>query len=61
MAIARYFDARHDDGSYFGGVPKRDLSEEEFAALPDWLQASIDASSMYRKTPPPKDTHKDGD
>lgn len=62
---ARYFDEAHDDGSAFGGVPKRDLTEDEFDALPAWLQASVDASPMYRKTKPAAtkapDKTKDGD
>lgn len=47
----RYFDEAHDDG-FFPGVPKRDLTEAEYEAYPKWLQESIDASAMYRKTKP---------
>lgn len=53
MPIARYYDASHNpDGGSLPGVPLRDLTEEEFAELPAWLQESIDANPMYRKTKP---------
>jgi hypothetical protein len=53
MPIARYYDeSRNEDGRAFDGVPLRDLTEEEFDALPFWLQASVDASPLYRKTKP---------
>lgn len=53
MAVARYYDeSKNPDGAHFGGVPLRDLTEEEFEALPAWQQAEIDASEMYRKTNP---------
>lgn len=51
--IARYYDeARNPEGAFLDGVPLRDLTEEEFAALPAWLQASVDASPLYRKSRP---------
>jgi hypothetical protein len=31
-------------------VPLADLSESQWAALPAWLQLSVDASGWYRKT-----------
>ena len=52
MPIARYYDESKNDGGAFDGVPLRDLTEDEFAALPAWLQASVDASPLYRKTKP---------
>lgn len=49
----RFYDAsKNPDGATLPGVPLRDLSAEEFEALPLWLQYSIDASAMYRKTKP---------
>ena len=51
--IARYYDAeKNPDGGSLPGVPLRDLSEDEFAALPAWVQESVDASPLYRKTKP---------
>ena len=49
--IARYFDPSKDEGGYLPGVPLRDLSQEEYDALPEWLQRSVDINPMYRKTP----------
>lgn len=34
------------------GVPLRDLTAEEVAALPAWQLAEIDASDLYQKTKP---------
>ena len=57
MPIARYYDeSKNENGSAFDGVPLRDLTEDEFAALPPWLQASVDASPLYRKTKPRGET-----
>lgn len=51
--IARYYDeSKNSDGGSFPGVPLRDLTEEEFSSLPEWLQRSVDASPIYRKTKP---------
>jgi hypothetical protein len=61
MAIALYFDKDKDDGSMFPGVPKRDLTQEEFDALPKWQQASVEASPMYRKTNPKPTPRKPAD
>lgn len=57
MTIAYYYDASKNEGTpenpaYFAGVPLRDLEQEEFDALPTWLQASVAASPMYRKSKP---------
>ena len=60
MPIARYYDdSKNDDGRAFDGVPLRDLTDEEFAALPEWLQLSVDASSLYRKKKPRADKAED--
>lgn len=54
--IARYYDAeKNTDGGSLPGVPLRDLSEDEFTALPVWVQESVDASPLYRKTKPQGD------
>jgi len=53
MTIARYYDeAKNPDGGHLPGVALRDLTEEEFSALPDWLQRSVDALPFYRRTKP---------
>jgi hypothetical protein len=55
MATARYYNEDKDDGSqHIYGVPKRDLTDAEFEALPKWLKAQVDDSPLYRKTAPPK-------
>ncbi len=52
-AIARYYDAsKNPEGAVLDGVPLGDVTEDEFAALPAWLQASVDAAPFYRKTKP---------
>lgn len=61
MAIAFYFDTSKDTGGEFPGVPKADLTSEEFDALPKWLQASVEASPMYRKTNPNPTPRKPAD
>lgn len=35
------------DGAYFHGVPARDLTDEEFAALPEAQQQALLASGLY--------------
>lgn len=56
-SIARYYDeTKNPEGGMLPGVPLRDLTEAEFAALPPWLQESLDALPCYRKTPPPRET-----
>lgn len=53
MKIARYYDeAKNPDGAGLPGVPLRDLTEEEYAALPEWLQQSVDNLPFYRRTRP---------
>lgn len=52
--IARYYVAENNpDGGHFPGVGLRDLTEEEWAALPERVQKSVDASKMYHKAAPP--------
>lgn len=56
MTIARFYDeTKNADGAYIPGVPLRDLTAEEFDALPKHLQAGVDALPFYRKTRPPSD------
>jgi hypothetical protein len=51
--IARYYIAeKNPDNGHLPGAPLRDLTEEEFSALPEWLQRSVDALPFYRKTKP---------
>ena len=51
--ITRYYDeTKNPEGGSLPGVPLRDLLEREYAALPEWLQHSIDALPCYRKTKP---------
>lgn len=53
MAIARYYDAeKNPEGASIDGAPLADISEEQFAEFPAWLQASVDAAPFYRKTKP---------
>lgn len=53
--IARYYDAsKNENGGALPGVPLGDMSQEQYDELPAWLQASIDAHPMYRKTAPAK-------
>jgi hypothetical protein len=54
MATKYYFDESKDpDGAqHIYGVPKADMTDEQFEALPRWLQAQVEASPMYRKTAP---------
>lgn len=61
MTIARYWDGSKDDGSFLAGVPSRDLTEEEYEALPAHLQRSVDAAAQWRKTKPRTEPAKDGD
>jgi len=50
--IGRYYDeSKNPESGLLPGVPLRDISQAEFDSYPAWLQASIDAHPMYRKTP----------
>lgn len=61
MSTARYFDAsKSEDGQRFiSGVPTRDITTEEWDQLPAYLQRSVDASDLYRKTKPRTETKED--
>lgn len=54
MAAKRFFrpDLQSERGTFFPGVPMRDLSEEEFDGLPEWLRNSVDTDPTYQKSPP---------
>ncbi len=53
MSIARYYNEdSNPHGASIPGVPLRDLTQEEYDALPDMEKASVDASELYRKTKP---------
>ena len=59
MAVARYFneDRAEDGAQHIYGVPARDLTDDEYDALPKWLKAQVDDSPLYRKSnPSPKPT-----
>jgi hypothetical protein len=60
MATRRYYNAdENKDGSqHIYGVPLADISDEEYAALPDHLQKQVDASPLYRKSAPAKQDAK---
>ena len=50
--IARHYDeSKNEMGGAFPGVPLRDLTQAEYDSYAPWIQASIDASPMYKKTP----------
>ena len=51
--ILYYYDEEaNPEGGFYGGVPLADLTEEQFKALPPYLQKSVEANKMYRKTKP---------
>lgn len=56
MATARYYDEDKNPGGtqHVYGVPQRDISDDEYEALPDYLKAQVDASPMYKKSAPKK-------
>ena len=37
------------DGLYYTGVPMRDLTADEFAALPEHLQAAVASGVIYEQ------------
>lgn len=41
------------DGAYFPGVPARDLTDEEFAALPEAQQQALLNSGLYTQEAAP--------
>ena len=61
--IARHYDASKNPGSEaypasIPGVPLADLDQATWDALPEYVQADVDASPMYRKTKPPTNTKR---
>lgn len=53
MATARFYRADNNpEGASFPGVPLRDIEKDEWERYPEWLQASVDASTFYQKTNP---------
>lgn len=56
MATARYYNEDRAEGGaqHIYGVPARDLTDDEYEALPDHLKQQVDGSPLYRKTAPPK-------
>jgi hypothetical protein len=51
--IARYW-VGEEGGAFYAGVPARDLTQEEYDALPTYQQLEVDGSNLYRKTRPPE-------
>lgn len=41
------------DGAYFHGVPARDLTDEEFAALPEAQRSALLTSGLYTQESAP--------
>jgi hypothetical protein len=59
MATRLYYDAsKNPDNASFPGVPLADLSDEQYDSYPEWLQRSVDASPLYRKTNPNPEPRK---
>lgn len=53
MKIARYYEAEKNPlGDSVVGAGNRDYTEEEFEALPERVQRSMDAQPFFRKTKP---------
>ena len=55
MAVARSYREDLNDPNepaFFPGVPLADVLEEEWALVPPWQQASVDASPLYQSTMP---------
>jgi hypothetical protein len=51
--IARYYDRdANPDGRVFHGVPLADIPQPQWDTLPTWLQESVDASGLYKKSKP---------
>lgn len=58
-----YDETKNPDGAFLAGVGLRDLTTAEFAALPEWLQRSVEACPFYVKasTKGRKTATKDGE
>jgi len=51
MTIIRYYHTdKNPDEAMLPGVPLRDLEEDEFDNMLEWLQNSIDDSGFWTKT-----------
>ena len=49
-----YYDpSKNPSGACIDGVPLRDLTKDEFDALPTWLQANVAACDFYTFEAPP--------
>lgn len=53
MATAYYYsEDKNPNNEILPGVPLADIDDETFASYPEWLQQSISALPMYRRTNP---------
>lgn len=52
MIAYRYLADRNPAGAYLPGVPLADLTADDVAAMPAWLQASIVACPYYETVAP---------
>jgi hypothetical protein len=53
MATARWFDeAKYDGSQPRGGVPLRDIPEQEWETFPEHIQVSADALPYFKKSNP---------
>jgi hypothetical protein len=50
--MPRYFREDRAELGSFAGVPTRDLTDEEYEALPEHLQRAVDESPLYQKSRP---------
>lgn len=49
-----YYDpSKNPEGASLDGVPLRDLTDDDLAALPRWLLASVEACGFYTTEAPP--------
>lgn len=56
----RYYNPeRNPSGAYLPGVPLGDMTDQEFAALPLWVQRSVDASGFYFRSKPRSSSAED--
>ncbi len=54
MATVRFYVPPEDPafGTYFVGIPARDLEQEEYDALTKMQKRDVDASPLYQKSKP---------
>lgn len=55
MIVRFYDEAKNPDGGFFPGVPLRDIEADEWDALSERMQKSVDVCPFYRKTRPRAD------